>query len=296
MNKIFFQYQHYLKFQRRYSENTVRSYSLDIEFFLKFLEERDILLEKTDFQTVMDFLASVSLNNRTRARFLSSLKNFFNFLENREGLKPDVELRDVKTPKVSPALPHYLDMEETELFFEGFDLSTPDGIRDKAMAEALYSCGLRISEMISIEMHHLNLEEEWLIVSGKGAKERFVPIGRVWKEDIRRYLLESRRSFNSKQSSYLFLSRLSKPFTRVGAWKIIKKYAALSGIPKNIKPHMFRHSFATHLLSRGADLRIVQELLGHSHLSTTKIYTHVEQRELKDMIDRYHPFSNRKLI
>ncbi len=159
------------------------------------------------------------------------------------------------------------------------------------MAEALYSCGLRISEMIHIQMHHLHLAEDWLIVLGKGNKERFVPLGSVLKDDISRYLSKSRPIFNKKKSDFLFLTRLGKPFTRVGAWKKIKKYADIAEIKRNIKPHMFRHSFATHLLAKGADLRIIQELLGHSSLSTTQIYTHVERQELKDMIDLYHPLS-----
>lgn len=290
-NAFFASFLNYLRFQKRYSENTTYSYELDLKRFFSFLEEENKDLTEISHDLVWKFLAGISENNKTRARFIASLKSFFRFLET-QGEKSLTDINQFKSPKIPKNLPDFLDMEEIEVYFKTFDLADREGIRDKAMAECLYSCGLRISEMIMIELQHLNLEEDFLIVTGKGNKERFVPVGKVLKEDLMRYLKNSRPSFNTKKkSNFLFLTRLNKPFTRVGAWKIIKKYAALSGLPKNIKPHLFRHSFATHLLANGADLRVIQELLGHANLSTTQIYTHVRREELRQMIDLCHPLS-----
>lgn len=287
---------YYLLYHRRYSLNTVESYKSDLKEFFRFLERNQILFEELNLEILMQFIASLSSNNRTKARYLASLKSFFNFLRDKEQRQNIPDLKSLKSPKIPASLPEYLSIEETEIFFKSFDLSKPDEIRDKVMAEMLYSCGLRISEMINLKLSFTNLEENYLIVLGKGSKERFVPIGAVLKELLGEYLRKSRPFFYSSEfADFLFLSRLKKPFTRVGAWKIIKKYAKKSNLPKNIKPHMFRHSFATHLLSRGADLRIVQELLGHSNLSTTKIYTHVERSELEATINHYHPLSKYNL-
>ncbi|HCL55438.1 MAG TPA: site-specific tyrosine recombinase XerD [Spirochaetia bacterium] len=291
-DKFFDQFAYYLRFHGKYSENTVLSYLSDLGEFKKYLDEKKLTLESVAHPDILLFLSGISANNRTKARYLSSLKSFFQFLADFEKLSSKIDFQGIASPKIGKHLPEYLDLEEIKVFFSCFQGADRETLRDKAMAEALYSCGLRISEMISLELQNLNLEEHFMIVSGKGSKERFVPFGSIFQESVLEYLLKSRGDFlGKKNSSFLFLTRLGRPFTRVGAWKIIKKHAFLSGLPKNIKPHMFRHSFATHLLSNGADLRIIQELLGHSDIATTQIYTHVANEELKKMIDLYHPLS-----
>ncbi len=293
MSEYLIAFSRYLEFQRRYSKNTVDSYCIDIKEFESFLSDLKIDYNHIDNSIILKFISTVSKNNRTRSRYLSSLKSYFKFLKQWKDKSFSFDISNIKNPKISKTLPEYLGVEEIEEYFKTFDEGSKEGIRDKSMAELLYSCGLRISEMINIELNHLNLQEDWLIVLGKGDKERFVPIGSVAKNLINKYIDNSRKEIlKERKSSYLFITRLGKPFTRVGAWKKIKKYAQISGLDKNIKPHMFRHSFATHLLSRGADLRIIQELLGHSDIATTQIYTHVEREELKNMIDKYHPISN----
>lgn len=292
--KILDSYMHYLQFHKRYAENTLLSYGSDVKKFLLFLENQKNGFLEIDLTLVLSFLAQEKIENRSRARLISSLRNFFDYLENFENISLQEDFLLLKNLKKTSSLPEFLEEEEIKTFFSVFNLNTPANIRDKAMVELLYSCGLRISEMISIQMPQLNLEEGWLLVQGKGSKERFVPLGKVVLKNLVHYIERARSSFMplNKNSPWLFLHRLKKPFTRVGAWKMIKKYALLSGVQKNIKPHMFRHSFATHLLSAGADLRIIQELLGHSDLSTTQIYTHVQKEELRQTLYQYHPLEH----
>lgn len=299
MNRLLSAYAYYLQFQKKYSSHTVESYLRDTQKFLDFIREKNLTLESVDNGRFLEFLGEQELSSRSRSRLISALRNFLFFAGKLEGYTIKLEFERFKLPKTPPGIPEYLGMEEITAFFAGFDLKEAEGIRDKAMAECLYSCGLRISEMTQIELHHLDLKDGGLLVErGKGDKERWLPLGRVLLEDLKRYLAGSRERFlldkngkRRKPSPYLFLTRLGGPFTRVGAWKIIKKYAALSGLDRNIKPHMFRHSFATHLLSRGADLRLIGELLGHASLTTTQIYTHVEREKLKSVIDNFHPLS-----
>lgn len=286
MKDLLKKYFDFLIFYQGYSENTAKSYFYDMEKFQNYLLENQKQWQDLEENDILYFLAHSKDSPRTKARFLSALKSFTTFLDQKK-----IDWEKIPAVKIKQKIPEYLTVEEIKQFFSVFDAQDKESIRDKAMAECLYSCGLRISEMISLSMQNMDLKENYFLITGKGNKERFVPIGNVLKNYLIEYLEKSRPFFPLKEKDFLFITRLGKPFTRVGAWKIIKKYASLSGLPKNIKPHMFRHSFATHLLSYGADLRIIQELLGHSSLTTTEIYTHIENKELKEVIDTYHPLS-----
>jgi integrase/recombinase XerD len=229
------------------------------------------------------------LGARSRARHLVSIRGFYRFAVNQKVLKRDpADLVDL--PKTSLKLPDVLSVEEVSQLLSRPDPAKPIGARDAAMLELLYAAGLRVSELINLKLQSLNLESGFVRVFGKGSKERVVPIGSLAKEKIQFYLETSRNVLLKNQvSPYIFIARAAKPITRQGFWKLLRRYGKLAHLNKKISPHSLRHSFATHLLEGGADLRAVQVMLGHVDISTTQIYTHVTRRHLKELHKRFHP-------
>ncbi len=281
----------YLTVEKGLAANTLASYGRDLRKFLAFLEKEKIGWAGIDEETVVRFIHRESrggLSARSQARMISSLRSFFKFLVMSGFLKKD-PARRLSSPSTWLSLPKVLTVGEVEKL-----LCTPpetklDGLRDRAMLEVLYGAGLRVSELISLKSVEINLEEGFLICRGKGGKERIVPLGQSGAHSVKRYLLEVRPLLVKTPSEFLFLTRRGLPFTRQGLWKLLRKYAGEAGIATKISPHVLRHSFATHLLERGADLRSVQLMLGHSQITTTQIYTHVSRERLRRVYDQFHP-------
>ncbi|MBW1853524.1 MAG: site-specific tyrosine recombinase XerD [Deltaproteobacteria bacterium] len=295
MEHLLDQFLNYLVVERGLSPNTLDSYSRDLIKYLEYLSGKCIKdINETSDLTVISFFTSLKkdgLSNRSIARNLSSIKMFYKFLAEDHHIKSNPTL-NIETPKRESKLPQVLSMEEVDSLLKIPGRNTPLGLRDAALLELLYATGLRVSEIISLPLNNINLEAGYLIAYGKGSKERLVPIGEVAQNLIKEYLEKARPALlKKKQSNYLFITRSTKPMTRQGFWKLIKKYALAAGINKNISPHTLRHSFASHLLERGADLRSVQIMLGHSDISSTQIYTHVTTERLKKIHNQYHPRS-----
>lgn len=295
MEQLLDQFLNYLAVERGLSLNTLESYSRDLNKYLDFLSLKGIQdLTITSDVTIISFIASLkkkNLSNRSIARNITSIKMFYKFLCEDRHIPANPTLR-IETPKGETKLPHILSIQEVDLLLEKPDMKTPLGLRDAAFLQLLYATGLRVSELIFLTLNNVNMEAGYLIAYGKGSKERLVPIGEVALTFLKDYLEEGRSQLlGDSHSNYLFISRKSKPLTRQGFWKLLKKYALSAGIQKNISPHTLRHSFASHLLEGGADLRSVQMMLGHADISTTQIYTHVTTERLKKIHNQYHPRS-----
>ncbi len=284
------QFINYLRIERGNLENTVTAYKGDIKKYLAFLAD----CQKEPLRATRDdigaFVASLaSLSPSSRARLFSSLRIFYRFLISDGRLKENPIL-NLSSPKLVRPLPSVLSVQEIEKLIEAVSPATDCGLRDRAMLELLYAAGLRVSELLSLSVSDLFLSEGFLIVRGKGGKERMAPIGDSAKYYIERYIRDSRDKLKKmRKREHLFLSVRGSRLSRMGFWKILRKYVVVSGLDKKITPHTFRHSYATHLLEGGADLRIVQELLGHSDIQTTEIYTHIDREKLKEAIREYHP-------
>ena len=294
-NHLLDQFLNYLVVEKGLSLNTLESYSRDLNKYLDFLSEKGIKdISTTSDVTIVSFITALKknrLSNRSIARNVTSIKMFYKFLTENHYITKNPALI-IETAKGETKLPQVLSIAEVELLLQKPDRNTVRGIRDAALLELLYATGLRVSELVSLPVNNLNLEAGYLIAYGKGSKERLVPIGEVAQNAIREYLNKGRPALlGNSQSPYLFLTRNGKPFTRQGFWKLIKEYALSAGIQKNISPHTLRHSFASHLLERGADLRSVQMMLGHVDISTTQIYTQVTTERLKKIHNQYHPRS-----
>ena len=282
-----------LEVEKGYSKNTLESYRFDLKKYIEFLKSRNV----NDFRNVTEelvfeyikLLNSLNLESSTIARNISSIKSFHKFLVS-EGLVDKYTLDVIETPKIKRKLPEVLTPDEVFKLLEQPDVSTPLGIRDRAMLETMYGAGLRVSELINLKQTDIFQKDEIIRVRGKGSKERLVPIGKVALKWIDKYRREVRPRFSSWRSrDYLFLNKFGTKLTRMSVWNMIKRYAVSAGIRKKIHPHTLRHSFATHLLEGGADLRAVQEMLGHSSIITTQIYTHVTPEFLKEVHKLYHP-------
>jgi integrase/recombinase XerD len=234
------------------------------------------------------FQNRAGLSARSTARLISALKAFYNFLV-LDGVAKESPAAQFTTPKLWFSLPHFLKVDEVERLLSRPDLSNVRGIRDKSMLELMYATGLRVTELISLQLDSLNLEDGFLICKGKGGKERVVPLGKSAADAVRSYLEDARPQLNKHLSRDLFLTSRGRRFTRQGFWKLMKQYALKAGLDRTISPHILRHSFATHLLERGADLRSVQLMLGHSQITTTQIYTHVTRTRLREIYDKFHP-------
>jgi len=281
---------HYLAVEKGLSPNTLEAYSRDLQGYSGLLREKGIReMRIISSEEPLDYLKrmrSRGVSARSQARVLSSLKGFHKFLLRERAMAED-PLRRLASPRVVPRLPSVMSMKEVEELLRQPDARQPLGIRDRAMLELLYATGLRVSELVHLLVNDLNLEVGYLRTRGKGAKERIVPLGKAAVQALKDYLTGP-RSFYPSQST-LFVRRGGKGMTRQGFWKILKGHARAAGIQKRITPHMLRHSFATHLLERGADLRSVQSMLGHEDIATTQVYTHVSREHLKRLHQRLHP-------
>ena len=282
----------YLRDVRRMSPNTVESYARDLAALAEFAEKREMAVEsmvRRDLEAFVRDLMSKGLSPRSVARTVASVRGFFKFLAIERKLD-ESPAADLKAPRAWPALPKFLDMDEVDRLLAAPDASTPRGLRDKALLEVLYASGMRVSELVALRPGDLNLENGYLTCIGKGDKQRIVPVGQEAVDWLQRYIRDGRSALLRKRSSpWLFVNARGGPLSRVGFWKILKGYGIQACITREISPHVLRHSFATHLLERGADLRAIQVMLGHADLSTTQIYTHVLEARLKAVYDRYHP-------
>ena len=285
-SKILSDYSYYLKIERAMSPNTVTSYSTDIR---EFFDATTALPAEVTTQDIIDYLAAKDkLSKRSQARLLSSLRSFFDWLV-AEGERKDNPCETVDSPKLGRYLPEVLSVDEVTSIMESVDLSSWNGKRDRAILEVLYGCGLRVSEAVNLKISHVYLEEGFVQVVGKGNKERLVPIGEIAVDAIRCYLGARPDPAEPKYDDILFLNRFGKSLSRVAMFNMVKKQAMIAGISKEISPHTFRHSFATHLIENGADLRVVQEMLGHESILTTEIYTHIDSSTWQRAILEYHP-------
>ncbi len=281
----------YLRDVRRMAGNTVESYARDLAALAAFADTqgRDVsVLDRRDLEAFVRSRMASGLSPRSTARAVACIRGFYRFIaveEQREGSPAD----DLRAPRAWPALPRFLDLEEVDRLLAQPDVSSPRGLRDKALISVLYATGLRVSELISLKLSNLHFPDGYLTCIGKGDKERIVPIGQEATEWVRRYLEDGRPHLLKGASSWLFVNARGGPLSRVGFWKLLKAYGIKAGISHDISPHVLRHSFATHLLERGADLRAIQMMLGHADLSTTQIYTHVQQARLRSVYDRFHP-------
>ena len=276
----------YLRIERGLSPNTILSYRVDLEQFKKWLGSDMLSISSSVVGKYASFLKDTRrLSTSSVSRKLSAIRMFYRFLQ-AEGAITENPAQAVVSPRRGRKIPSYLSLKEVEKLLEAPDTTSPVGLRDKAILECLYATGLRISELVSLNRRDLNLASGWLKVQGKGSRERMVPLGKEAIKWLNRYLRERE---GVRKDSPLFCNRYGERISRQSCWKIIKKYARIAGINKVISPHTLRHSFATHLLSRDADLRSVQELLGHVSISTTQIYTHITQERLIKIYKKYHP-------
>jgi integrase/recombinase XerD len=287
----------FLQLEKSLSANSIEAYTRDIDKLVSFVELQYDALPPTGvkLQHLSAFLAwlnELGLSARSQARIVSGIKSFFRFLLLEDVIEADPTTL-LETPSIGRKLPEVLNHEEVEQILAEIDLSSPSGRRNKAMLEVLYGCGLRVSELTELRLSHVYFDQEFIRVTGKGHKERLVPIGSVALKEIGNYLPDrnSLPRIERGHEDILFLNRRGRGLSRVMVFTMIKDLAAAAGIKKNISPHTFRHSFATELIDRGADLRAVQEMLGHESILTTEIYTHLDREFLRDAIIRFHPRS-----
>ncbi|MGX7023547.1 site-specific tyrosine recombinase XerD [Vagococcus hydrophili] len=290
------EYLHYLKIERGLSENTIQSYQRDLNQYAFFINERQIdSLDAIDRYTVLDFLEQLKNTGKSSAtiiRMVSTLRKYHQFLR-QERFTDNDPMQHIDTPKKAQKLPKTLSIKEVEKIIEAPDTTTCLGIRDRAILEVMYATGLRVTELISLKLDDLHLSLGLLQTIGKGDKERIIPLGDVAIKWIEIYLEKSRPELLAKNTkekpTVLFLNYKGEGFSRQGIWKNLKVYVTQAGIEKEVTPHTLRHSFATHLLENGADLRVVQELLGHADISTTQIYTHISKKRMADVYKMHFP-------
>jgi len=287
-------YLHFLELEKNASANTISSYKIDLARYLDYLETKEIILpnkiKEKDIAAFLGLLREFGLSPSSVSRNLSSIKMFHKFLVG-EGVSKMNPAENIETPKLSKTLPDVLNQDEIETILNQPNPVEPLAIRDKAILETLYATGMRVTEVITLKQSNVNKDEGIVRVFGKGSKERLVPIGKSALKWIAKYLNEVRGNL-SKQGSgqdVLFLNARGRPMSRMAVWNIVRTYTTKSGIKKEVHPHTFRHSFATHLLEGGADLRAVQEMLGHADIATTQIYTHIDREYLKEVHRTFHP-------
>ncbi|MAB56220.1 MAG: tyrosine recombinase XerD [Aequorivita sp.] len=287
-------YQNYLRLERGLSENSILNYSLDIQKLAQWLHTNKIEVSPVDIseEILQQFIYEVAkkVNPRTQSRLISGLKGFFNYLIFEDYRKTN-PLELIEAPKLGRKLPDTLAVEEIDAIISAIDLSSKQGERNRAIIETLYGCGLRVSELTSLKISDLYFEEGFIKVTGKGDKQRLVPIGPTTEKYINIYKKEVRihQNIHPAAMDTVFLNQHGRPLTRAMIFTIVKRLAEKAGIHKTISPHTFRHSFATHLLENGADLRAIQQMLGHESITTTEIYTHIDRRHLTEIINRFHP-------
>jgi integrase/recombinase XerD len=290
--KIIDQFIDHLWLEDGLSKNTLNSYRFDLSIFVSWLAEtKKIELLDVSALEIQEFLAFKFPTSKSRSisRLLATLRRFFRFLLRENKIKEDPTLK-IQTPKIPKSLPKSLSEDEVEGLLKAPDIKTAVGMRDRSMLELLYACGLRVSELVGIQLTEVILNDGVIRVTGKGSKTRLVPMGEEAVDWIKKYLAESRQNILNKQTSkFLFVTNRGGEMTRQAFWYLIKKYALMANINKPMSPHILRHAFATHLINHGADLRVVQMLLGHSDISTTQIYTHVARERLKKLHQEHHP-------
>ena len=287
-------YQHYLRLERGLSENSISSYRMDVVKLINFLEVKGIEVSPVEIseETVQKFVYEMAktVNSRSQSRIISGIKGFFNFLvfEDYRATNP-MDL--IESPKIGRKLPDTISTEEIDKIIAAIDLSTPEGERNRAMLETLYGCGLRVSELVNLRFSDLFFAEGFIQVTGKGDKQRFVPISEYTQKFINIYQKEIRvhQPIQKQASDTLFLNRRGNKLTRAMIFTIVRRLAEKAGIKKKISPHTFRHSFATHLLENGADLRAIQQMLGHESITTTEVYMHVDRSHLRQVMEEFHP-------
>jgi integrase/recombinase XerD len=292
MQPVLKEYKTFLQLEKSLSSNTVAAYLSDIEKLLVFLSDAHVDFLQVTIAHLQDFLidlADLGISPRSQARIVSGIKSFYGFLMLTNKLEKDpTELLEL--PKIGLHLPEVLSVEEINAIVDVIDLSTPEGQRNRAMIEMMYGSGLRVSELIDVKLSNIDLEHSFMKVDGKGSKQRLVPLSEESETQMKLWLLIRNGMVIRKGfEDYLFLNRRGAKLTRVMIFTIVKQLAQLAGIKKNISPHTFRHSFATHLLEGGANLRVIQQLLGHESIMTTEIYTHIDVELLRDTVLSFHP-------
>lgn len=295
MNKetdIVSKYKSYLLLEKGLSKNSIEAYTDDLLKLINYLKNEDLKIQQVkldDLQQFISQLYDLGIHARSVARILSGIRSFFNYLI-LDGYIQEDPSELLETPKIGLKLPTVLSLPEIEKIKECVDVSTKEGHRNRAIIEVLYSCGLRISELINLKFSDMFLDDGFIRVEGKGSKQRLVPISEIAIKEISNYLLD-RKLYNVKKGAenVVFLSNRGTPISRIMVFHFIKQYALLAGIQKNISPHTFRHSFATHLLEGGANIRAIQQMLGHEKITTTEIYTHMDREYLRQEIIEHHP-------
>lgn len=288
-------FKHFLIVEKGLANNTIMSYERDLKSYIRYLKNIESIQTLNDVQRVhivhfLGFLKEQGKSSKTLARHIASVRAMHQFLLRDKATDQDPTVH-IETPRLERSLPKVLSLQEVEILLDSPKPNDHFGIRDKAMIELLYATGIRVSELIGLDIDNVHLTMGFVRCIGKGNKERIIPVGRTAAEAIKRYLDQGRSMFSSKKhkDNALFLNHQGKRLTRQGFWKILKKITKEAGIEKELTPHTLRHSFATHLLENGADLRAVQEMLGHADISTTQIYTHVTKTRLKDVYSKFHP-------
>ena len=291
----------YLSLEKGLSDNSIDAYVSDIKQFANFLKDTKSLsspsnISPDQIKKFISHMYDLGLSSNSQARIISGIRSFCSYLREEKIMSSD-PLELISTPKLEKKLPDFLTVNEVDDIISIVDMSRDEGMRNKAILEVLYSCGLRVSELINLQISRIDTTDRLISVVGKGDKERIVPIGSQALEAIENYLEHYRCNISTKQGheDYLFLGRYGKKLTRQMVFLILKKCVELAGIRKNVSPHTFRHSFATHLVESGADLRAVQEMLGHAQIITTEIYTHLDRKYLQDQVNHYHPRSSKKI-
>ncbi len=292
MRELIEDFMNYLSVERGLAKNTLESYKRDLKKYTKYLKRKNITdpnnVTRLEVNNFMLFQKDKGLSMSSISRSLAAVKVFHKFLA-REGFAKEDKTSLIDSPKLWKKIPEVLSRDEVELIIKAVYPRDTLTMRDKAILELMYASGMRVSEVVGIKLNDLNLDIGFVRCIGKGSKERIIPVGKSAILAITRYLEKSRGKLSKQPNSFVFLNRSGNRISRQSVWKIIKKYAKMAKIRKEIKPHTLRHSFATHLLERGADLRSVQEMLGHSNISTTQIYTHVNRDRLKEIHEKFHP-------
>lgn len=289
--------------ERGSGTQTLAAYRSDLMLFARWLATRDVAIAEAGEADIRDYLAmrgrlheqmrgkdrSLQFSARSQARLMSALRRFYRFLV-RDGQRKDDPSARLTSPKLPRALPKHMEQAQVDQLLDAPDVASPRGLRDRAMLELMYASGLRVSELVNLKRHQLSLQQNLVQLVGKGGKERLVPIGEIAEQWLRDYLAQARPELSrGQESDWLFVTSRGGPMTRHNFWQLIQRYAAKAGIRQHLSPHTLRHAFATHLLDHGADLRVVQTLLGHADLSTTQIYTHVTRVRLRYLHQRHHP-------